>query len=96
MGSVVLLLDDPEPNLGLGPEVVQALAALGITSVTVLRNDRITAVALEGWTFDVDRSAAAAARAVATETATVSILRPVLESSISRLDRPAPAPSEAG
>lgn len=95
MGALLLLLNNPEPDLKLSPSVVQALAALGITSVTVLRDERTTAVALEGWAFDVNRSAAAAARAVATKPATVSILRPVLESSIRRLEPGAPAPSEA-
>ncbi len=81
----MLLLDEAEPWVELRPDVVEALAALGITNVTVLRGDRAAAVALEGWAFDSDRSAEAAARAVGIARDRVSILRPVLESAIHRL-----------
>ena len=82
MGALMLLLDDPEPGVELRPEAVEALAALGVTNVTLLRGERATAIALEGWAFDADRSAEAAARAVGVARAGVSILRPVLESAI--------------
>jgi hypothetical protein len=41
-----------------------------------------TAVALEGWAFDADRSAEAAARAVAADPAAVRVLRPIVESAL--------------
>lgn len=81
----MLLLTGAEPEPRLGPDVVQALAALGVTNVTVLCDERTIALALEGWAFDSNRSASAAARAVAAGPANVSILRPVLESAIHRL-----------
>lgn len=81
----MLLLEGAEPGVELRPDVVEALAALGVTNVTVLRGERAAAVALEGWAFDVDRSADAAARAVGGARDRVSILRPVLESAIHRL-----------
>ncbi|MGH2972716.1 MAG: hypothetical protein ACRDNM_00460 [Gaiellaceae bacterium] len=83
MSSLLLLLDGVAPELG--PKAVDALAALGITRVTVLRDERTTAVALEGWAFDPDRSALAAVDAIAIPSDNVSVLRPVLESAISRL-----------
>ena len=85
MGALVLLLDDAAPAVELRPDVVEALAALGVTNVTVLRDESTTAVAIEGWAFDPDRSADAAARAVRASREGVSILRPVLESAIHRL-----------
>lgn len=85
MGALVLLLDEAEPAVELRPDVVEALAKLGITNVTVLRGERAAAVALEGWAFDADRSAEAAARAVGIAQEKVNILRPVLESAIHRL-----------
>lgn len=85
MGALMLLLDDPEPGVELRPEAVEALAALGITNVTVLRGERVAAIALEGWAFDADRSAEAAARAVGMAREGISILTPVLESAIHRL-----------
>lgn len=84
VGALVLLLDEAEPAVELGPDAVEALAGLGITSVTVLRGDHTTAVALEGWAFDADGSADAAAQAVGTRDG-VTVLRPVLESAIHRL-----------
>jgi hypothetical protein len=89
MGALVLLLDGAEPTVELRPDVVEALAALGVTNVTLLRDETSTAVAVEGWAFDPDRSAEAAARAIGVSRERVSILRPVLESAIHRLRRPA-------
>lgn len=85
MGSLLLLLEQAEADVELRPDVVEALAALGVTSVTVLRNDRTTAVALEGWAFDPDGGAEAVARAVGVSQQSVTVLRPVLESAIHRL-----------
>ena len=84
VGALVLLLDEAEPGVELSADTVEALAALGVTNVTVLRGERKVAVALEGWGFDVDRSAEDAARAVGVGQR-VSVLRPVLESAIHRL-----------
>jgi hypothetical protein len=58
---------------------------LGVTNVTVLPGEWKVAVPLEGWAFDVDRSAEEAARAVGVARERVSVLRPVLESAIHRL-----------
>lgn len=85
MGALLLLLDAAGPAVELRPDAVEALAALGVTSVTVLRGERAVAVSLEGWGFDADRSAEAAAHAVGRTPEQVSILRPVLESAIHRL-----------
>jgi hypothetical protein len=82
VGSLVLLLESTEPSLALAPDVVQELAALGVTNVTVLRDEHTTAVALDGWAFDSDRSADTAARLVSPHRDRVSVLRPVLESAI--------------
>lgn len=85
MGALLLLLGETESAVELGPDVAEALAALGVTNVTLLRDEHTTAVALEGWAFDADRSADAAARAVGASGHGVSVLRPVLESAIHRL-----------
>lgn len=84
MGLLVLLLDNKHPAAEVGPSVVQGLAELGVTGVAVLRDEQTTAVSLEGWAFDAERSAQAAARAVASDPGAVRILRPVIESSVSR------------
>jgi len=89
MGLLVLLLDNEHPAAEVGPSVVQGLAELGVTGVAVLRDEQTTAVSLEGWAFDAEQSAQAAARAVASDPGAVRILRPVVESSVSRRFEPA-------
>jgi hypothetical protein len=82
VGVLVLLLGNEDPASEVSTVIAQKLAALGVTSVSVLRDERTTALALEGWAFDPDRSAEAAARVVVDDPATVRILRPVLESAV--------------
>lgn len=84
MGVLVLLVANQDPAAEVGPAVVQRLAALGVTDLSVLRDEQTTAVTLAGWAFDPNRSAEAAARAVSDGRGVVRVLRPVLESAIHR------------
>ena len=59
MGLLVVLVPADLEDLTLGAPAVEALARLGVTSVTVARDDRTAAVILEGWAFDPGRSHAA-------------------------------------
>ena len=88
MGVLVLLVANENPAAEVGPAVAQELAALGVTSLSLLRDDQTTAVALEGWAFDADRSAEAAARAVAVDRAAVRVLRPIVESALHAASKP--------
>jgi hypothetical protein len=85
---LVLLVANENPAAEVGPAVAQELAALGITSLSLLRDDQTTAVALEGWAFDADRSAEAAARAVAVDPTAVRVLRPIVESALHAASKP--------
>lgn len=85
MGVLVLLVANGEPAAEVGPAVVEQLARLGVTDLSVLRDQQTTAVSLAGWAFDPARSADAAARAIADDGGAVQVLRPVLESAIHRL-----------
>lgn len=83
MGQLLVLLVADEKaavGVGSGSEVTEKLADLGVTSVSVLRDERTTAVFLEGWAFDLDRSAEAAVRLVAGDSTPVRVLRPAVES----------------
>ncbi|MBI4261531.1 MAG: hypothetical protein HY658_13305 [Actinobacteria bacterium] len=60
----MLVYGGAEPFV-LGAGGSRALARLGVTSVTVLREDRAVAVVLEGWSFDPFSAGDAAARALA-------------------------------
>lgn len=85
---LVLLIANDHPAAEVGSAVTQKLATLGVTSVSVLRDERTTALALEGWAFDPDRSAEAAAGIVAAVPSAVRILRPVVESTLHAAARP--------
>ncbi len=84
MGTLVLLVANEDPAAEVGPAVAQRLAALGVTSLSVLRDEQSTALTLQGWAFDPLRSADAAVDALAAGRAGVRVLRPVLESEIHR------------
>lgn len=80
--ALVLFVADDKAAVGVGSdsEVAEKLADLGVTTVSVFRDERTIAVVLEGWAFDLDRSAEAAARLVAGDPKAVRVLRPVVES----------------
>ncbi len=63
MGLVVLLSDKPG-RLALGPEEMAKLAALGVTSAALVRDADTVGLVLEGWAFDGEAGAEAAAAAV--------------------------------
>jgi hypothetical protein len=88
MGVLVLLVANNDPAAEFGPAVAAQLAALGVTSLSVLRDTQTTAVAMQGWAFDPARSADAAAQALAPGGTAVRVLRPVFESEIHRQSTP--------
>jgi hypothetical protein len=63
--------------------VLGQLARLGITTVSVLRDDRMIGVVLDGWAFDPARSAEAARKAVAGTETGVRVLHPLLQTAVS-------------
>lgn len=77
---VVLLLDAGE-SLDLGPDVMGRLTALGVTGLSVARDADTVAIVLEGWAFDPDASATAAAVILAPRD-NARALRPVLQMSV--------------
>lgn len=83
MPAMVLLVKPPQLDQGVAPAAVSRLAALGVTSLTLLRNTEIAAIVLEGWAFDPRRTAAAAAEIVAGGEGSEPLL-PVVEMAISR------------
>jgi hypothetical protein len=81
MAQLVLLLPaDREPSLGA--RNAQALARLGVTSVSVARDERTAAVILEGWALDPSERAEALAALGASEEHTRA-LQPVVQMAVS-------------
>jgi hypothetical protein len=60
-----------------------SLARLGITTVSVLRDERIVGVVLDGWAFDPTTSAEDARTAVAGTQAGVRVLLPLMQTAVS-------------
>lgn len=82
MGQLVLLVPNEKAGIVVGSEVAGKLADLGLTNVSVLRDERTTGIVLEGWAFDLDRSTEAAVRLVAEQSTAVRVLRPIVESAL--------------
>jgi hypothetical protein len=87
MVVVLFPTEGNEPALELG--WLERLAALGITSAAIVRDDSMAGLVLEGWAFDPAR-AAEAAYAAAGVSDGVRTLRPLVELAVS------PAPLKGG
>jgi hypothetical protein len=59
MPLVVLLVPGERNQEILAPETVDALSGLGVTSVSVARDDDGVALVLDGWAFDRQNQEAA-------------------------------------
>ena len=78
----VLMLWPANADLRIGSLQASQLAALGITSLALLRDDESVGVVLDGWAFDPARSARAAGAVLVAELQS-RILLPVLEVGVS-------------
>lgn len=52
MAQLVVLIPVERDEVSLGAKNVEALARLGVTSVSLARDERTAAVILEGWALD--------------------------------------------
>jgi hypothetical protein len=77
MAMVVLVLP-ASADVSVGPDTTVRLARFGIGRAALLRDDGAVAVVLEGWAFDPERSAEAAAELIAPGEA-CRILRPLAD-----------------
>jgi hypothetical protein len=84
---IVMLYPARIRDVSVGSEEAAALAELGVTYAAVLKDDKSTAVLLQGWAFDPDRSGQVAADVLAGPDRIRRILRLVAEV--------VPAPSSA-
>ena len=75
---MVVLVLPGRSDVSVGPEAAARLARFGIGHAALLGDEGSVAVVLEGWAFDPERSAAAAAEVIAPGEA-YRILRPVAE-----------------
>jgi hypothetical protein len=80
MVVVLFPVSDEEP--ALQPAALAALTRLGVTSVSLLRDEQTAGLVLEGWAFDPER-AGEAARAVAGAGASFRTLQPLVQMAVS-------------
>lgn len=90
MTMMVLLMRATGAEGALQPGVLAALGSLGVTTVSLVGDDRTLGVVVEGWAFDPSRSAAAVVSALGGGEMGRSILQPIAELAIS------PAPTLDG
>jgi len=82
MAHLVVLLPAERSNPALGPNAVSALSRLGVTSVSLARNDQTVAVVLEGWAFDPSARDAVLA-ALEVPAAEAKLLQPIVQMTVS-------------
>jgi hypothetical protein len=87
---LVVLLEGNGCEPALSQRALADLARLGITSVSLLSDERMVGLVLEGWAFDPARSAEAARAAVAGAEAGTRTLHPLVQMAVSA------APAEGG
>jgi hypothetical protein len=79
---VVLLVPSPARELSLGTETLRQLAALGVTDLAVLRDEKTVGLVLQGWAFD-PRESAAALQTLTAATEETRTLLPLSQASVS-------------
>jgi hypothetical protein len=82
MALLVLLLSVDRDDFSLGASNMEALARLGVTSVSLARDEATSAVILEGWALDPERHNAALA-ALGASADTTRALKPVVQMAVS-------------
>jgi hypothetical protein len=78
---MVVLLGPARADFALGSDHVDELSKLGVTNVSLLRDERMVGIVLEGWLFDPARSSHAAVEAIGAPGART--LHPILQMTVS-------------
>jgi hypothetical protein len=81
MALLVVLVPADRGGVPLGSATVEALARLGVTTVSLARDEYTAAVILEGWAFDPNRPDAAL-EALGTGAGEARTLQPVVQMAV--------------
>jgi hypothetical protein len=82
MATIVVLVEGGRPGVTLDPSAMAALAELGVTSLTLVRDGEAVGVIVEGWAFDAE-SFAAAVGALGADRIGTRVLFPVSQTAVS-------------
>jgi hypothetical protein len=83
VAMLVVLLEGNGREPALSQHVLGELASLGVTSVSLLSDERMVGLVLEGWAFDPARSADAARAAIAGAETGERTLRRLIQTAVS-------------
>jgi hypothetical protein len=81
MAMLMVLLAAAEAETAWGPDALRRLSELGVTEMSVLRDDDVVGVLLDGWAFDPARSRDDAVAVVAAA-GPAQVLVPVLHAAV--------------
>ena len=95
MAMVLVLFPVSEEEPTLQPAGLAALARLGVTSISLLRDEETAGLVLEGWAFD-PRRASEAARAVTGVREGIRTLEPLMQTAVSASPPERPNQSTGG
>ena len=85
--AVALFEREAGGSFALGPSAMDALARLGVTNVSVLRDDDGVAVVMEGWAFEPRGAQHALAVVAPASTLPPRILYPLSDITVRPADR---------
>ncbi len=83
MAMMVVLLPASDVEPALAPAAVSKLTRLGVTSLVLLRAERVSGLVVEGWAFDPRRSAQDVVAAITDDRAGAQALHSIAEMALS-------------
>ena len=79
MATMLVLFETAAPDVTVDPAAIDALAAIGVTHLTLVRDGRSVGVVLEGWAMEPATCTDAALAALAGHNGSARVLAPVGE-----------------
>jgi hypothetical protein len=82
VATAVVLLPASQGEASVPPAAATALARLGVSAISVVRDDRTLGLVVTGWAFDPRRSAGAVVEALGRTRLGARTLHPLLEMAV--------------
>ena len=85
MATMLVLFESGQADFSVDPEAIDELAALGVTHLKLVRDERTVGVVLEGWAFDPAECSGAVLSLFAAQDGSAQVLSPLGEMALSRI-----------
>lgn len=82
MAAVLILVSSGHGDLALGPDTLSDLAEIGVTSISLARDDDTLGIVLEGWAFDPERHGSKAADLLIAERSELRLLHVITQMAV--------------